>query len=92
MLGAGGIRPHSNAWDEYHKYLNKVHSILSFDFLTFFLIVFFFYITFCCLNCRNVVSFMMSLSFCNIVYIYMFHGRTVINVVRTRGPIHLYGY
>ena len=32
MLGAGGIRSHSNAWDDYYVYLKKVHSIYPFIF------------------------------------------------------------
>ena len=62
MLGAGGIRSHLNAWDNYHIF-KKVHSI----YLTFFLIAFLFLYCIYCLNCKiNVISLMMSLSFCNI--------------------------
>ena len=91
MLGAGGIRPDSNAWDEYHIYLKKciVFIFLSSDF--FFLLSFFFYTTFCCLNCRKcckLYDVIVFLQYC----IYTFVGRTVINVARTCGQTHLYGY
>ena len=90
MLGAGGIRSHSNAWDDYHIYFKKKYIlfILPFsDFLPDGLPVSIFY----CLNCRKCCKHydvIVFLQYC----IHTFLGRTVINVVRTCGPAHLYGY